>query len=100
MKYIAILLLALLPSCLATSGDLERIVAKIDAVEEGTATTDDLRDEIAAVQNEIEDRTRTGLEGIGTTGAISSLITGVGLAVLNSRRNKTRAKALKGGGSA
>lgn len=86
----ALLLAFLASSCLATSGDLERIALKIDDVERGTATMQDLQDVVVDVKEDIEERTRTGLEGIGTTGGISALITGIGLAVLNNRRNKTR----------
>ena len=128
MKYIAIILLALLPSCLATSGDLESIAVKMQEGEQriaqkqaefaqGLASAEEVTEAISdawggnvrqveQVAENIKERSKNIWEQVlvGAIGAIP--VAGAGAAALNAHRNRTRetdprvSNRMKGGDAA
>lgn len=81
--------------CVATKGDVERIAAKIDQVEQGTASLEDVKAEVADVVEEIEERSSGTLEELGKAGGVSGLVAGAIAVLLNMHRNRTRARDLE-----
>lgn len=94
MKYLMILCALLGASCV-TSGDLRAIEDRMDAITADGIVTEDERDElqatIAAVAEDVEDRTEGVLGELAATGGITGLLTAFGL---NAYRNATRRKDL------